>query len=146
MRCGPARLRLPRAPPERRNLAGPASRWRREKRDCWKPRPWRAPQQESRWRASRSPEGYSNSFRELAGDALVNPSGEAGPFVLGCPVEVEHVLLAPIAHHFEPRKDVHVIHVTDPVKGVQISLEINDGRGAVRELHVDEHDVDPMRL
>src|SRR5947207_11143300 len=137
MTCGPARLRLPKGPAARRNLAGVGSPSRRQERDCWWPRRCRAPQRSARWRWSRSSEREPNSFRELAGDALVNFSGQAGPFVFGDPVEVEHVLLAPEAHHFEARKDIHVIDVPDPVERVQISLEIHDSRGAVRELQVD---------
>src|ERR1700720_3198375 len=143
MRCGPARLRLSKMPAGRRNLAGLVSLWRRERRDCWKPGPSRVPPQKVPG-GTRSSEGYSNSFRELAGDAFVNFSGKTRPFVFGDPIEVEHVLLAPIAHHFEARKDIHVIDITNPVKRVQILLEINDGRRAMGELQVDEHDVDTV--
>src|SRR5580704_484267 len=146
MKCGRAQRQFPKAPAGRRNLAEPASLWFRETPDRWNPTPSQVPQQEVRRRGSRSSKGYPYSFRELTGDALVNFSGKAGPFVFGDPVEVKHVLLAPIAHHFEARKDDHVIDVTDSVKCVQISLEINHGRGAVRELHIDEHDLDLVRL
>src|ERR1700731_2683300 len=146
MRYGPVRLRSPKAPAGPRNVAGSVPPCCRQTRDSWRPKRWRVPQQNGRWQESQSSERDSNSFRELAGDTLVNFSGEAGPFVFGDPVEVEHVLLAPIAHHFEARKDSQVIDVTDPVKRVQILLEVNDGRGAVRELQVNEHDVDTVRL
>src|SRR5580704_3175488 len=125
MSYGPASRLLPKAPAGRRNLAGSVSPCRRRSRGNRRPRRWRAPQQDTRWRGSRSSECDPNSFRELAGDAFVNFSGKAGPFVFGDPIEVEHVLLAPIAHHFEARKDIHVIDVTDPVKRVQILLEIH---------------------
>src|ERR1700719_5406878 len=142
MRYGPARLRSPKAPAGPRSAAGSVPPCCRQTRDSRRPRRWRVPQQNGRWQESQSSERDSNSFRELAGDALVNFSGKAGPFVFGDPVEVEHVLLAPIAHHFEARKDIHIVDVANPVKRVQISLEIDHGRGAVRELQVDEYDVD----
>src|SRR5262245_30945598 len=83
---------------------------------------------------------------EVRANALVDAGRKGRSLILADAIEIEHVLLAPIAHHLKPRKDIHVVHVADPMKGVQIAPKVDDGRRAARELHIDEQDVDATRL
>src|SRR6267142_1182601 len=96
-------------------------------------------------RNGRSLDRNADRLGELLADALVDAGRQARSLILADAVEIEHVLLAPIAHHLEPREHIHIVYVTDPMKRVQVALKVDDGYRAPRELHIDEHDVDAAR-
>src|SRR6266436_1996673 len=87
----------------------------------------------------------ADGLGELLADTLVDAGREARALILADTVEIEHVLLAPIAHHLKPREHIHIVYVADPMKRVQVALKVDDGHRAPRELHIDEHDVDAAR-
>src|SRR5438132_6220464 len=59
----------------------------------------------------------ADSVRELLGYAFVDAGREARALVLADAVEIEHVLLAPVAHHLKPREHIHIVYVADPMNG-----------------------------
>src|SRR5665213_137271 len=75
-------------------------------------------------------------------EAFVDPRGEPGPILGGDVVEIEHFLLAPVAHHVEAWEYVRVGEIADPVQRLQIAFEIDHRRRAAGKLHVDEDGID----
>src|SRR5438874_5289996 len=90
-------------------------------------------------RNGRSLDRNSDRLGELLADALIDAGCEARALILADSVEIEHVLLTPIAHHLEPREHIHIVYVADPMKRVQVALKVDDGDRAPRELHIDDH-------
>src|ERR1700736_5914710 len=97
-------------------------------------------------RNGRSLNRNADRLGELLADALVDAGRKACALILADAIEIEHVLLAPIAHHLEPREHIYIVYVADPMKRVQVAVKVDDGHCAPGELHIDEHDVDAARL
>src|SRR5436309_1273490 len=70
-------------------------------------------------------DGEPDGLGEPMPEAVIDTGGKARALVRGDLVEIEHVLLAPVAHHFITRKNVDLIKIRDPVQRGQIPLEID---------------------
>src|ERR1700693_318440 len=74
------------------------------------PRPRQAPTpRRDRNRSAGSLDRDPNCLGELAPDAVVNLGGEPGALLRRDLVEIEHILLAPVAHHLKPGKHIDII-------------------------------------